>query len=410
MRTMHVSLYLVIVLLSAMIFFSSCVTESTTPFDESTAPEIYDWEVWPSDSVGYGDSILFRCKVRDFDGDPLTYSWYADHGTFDAGTEIDNAMWRADSVATGVLIELRVSDSYHEIVERDSVRILSPEEANRAPVIDDFYAVDDEMGSNDTTDVFCEASDFEDDTLNFVWTSTKGEFIGSGEEVRWTPAGETGLCSLRVAVSDENATTNGLITIDVYPDTLILLSQEFETDQVTGNWEFTGLLTGLGTDSRFVEVGWDSTRAMMTITARALWATQGFSYTGRNFGDGTFSAHILVPNTQYGGVGFIPKYIDGDNYIYFGINFYQQAWFVLRCVNGTLQYLEDDWATFQANIRYELKMVQADGMYTIFLAGNQVWQNTVVAPFDGELPMGVGMYGLEDSNAAYFDNIEVTVP
>ena len=78
-------------------------------------------------------------------------------------------------------------------------------------------------GSSDSIVVQAQASDADNDTLTYKWTTTGGNIDGNGAEVRWTPAGaKEGPYTITVTVDDghggtANASTN--VSIEPKPNT-----------------------------------------------------------------------------------------------------------------------------------------------------------------------------------------------
>jgi outer membrane protein OmpA-like peptidoglycan-associated protein/opacity protein-like surface antigen len=84
-----------------------------------------------------------------------------------------------------------------------------PPPANRAPVA--TCSVDKSMiyvGSADIAVVRAQASDADNDTLTYTWTTTGGAVDGSGPDVRWNSSGATpGTYAVKVRVSDSKGGT-----------------------------------------------------------------------------------------------------------------------------------------------------------------------------------------------------------
>jgi len=73
---------------------------------------------------------------------------------------------------------------------------------NYPPIIDNLGAEADWAPLSGSIQVTCNASDRDDDELNYDWSSSKGIITGSGPEVTWTAPGEIGVCDITVLVDD----------------------------------------------------------------------------------------------------------------------------------------------------------------------------------------------------------------
>ena len=262
---------------------------------------------------------------------------------------------------------------------------------------------------NDTTQVICDAWDPEEDPLVYYWTTDAGRIIGGGSRIKWVAPSQLGAYEAQVEVSDGLRSTNGFTIINVVPDTVVYFFSDFSNDDVTTLWNYQGLLSGLGILPASNIVKWDSTLQKMAITSRSDYSCSSFRMARNSYGDGHFQVSVEATSTQFGWIAFMPKFLGESNYFFIGINYYQQTLEVLRCVNGTLEYISRyDEERFSAEVEYILTYDQFDGQAAVKLNNTQIWVGNIGEPFLNSCPIGVGVYGLMDSGPALFDNIRIT--
>lgn len=405
---------LVLLLATALIGLTcgllGCGTESMSPAYSNNPPEILFISVLPGDSVEVNDTLGFECDASDPDNDPLKFRWFSEGGQLLGDTTL-TPRWVSPNRPGNYVIFLTVSDPFDDTTGSYEVVVLTRGATNRAPQIVRMTAEPDTVTPGDGLDAVVQATDAEGDALTYIWTSSAGTFFPeSGPQVRWFAPQELGNYYLKATVIDGHHSTSDSITVTVVPDTTVLFSADFTTDQVTGQWSSVGLLGGLGDNEGIHSVAWDSLTRTMAVTSKTNYGTYGFRLVERNFGEGTFTVSVQVPNAQYGRIAFVPKLIDPNNYLIIGINPFQGAWQVLRCVAGATLYLGEGWETFQLDQPLLFRYVEANRRGTALLNGRTLWQGAIAAPFDHEVPLGVALYGLNDSAPALFDNLRVTMP
>lgn len=107
----------------------------------------------------------------------------------------------------------------------------TPDESNNAPVISEF-------------------------ALSYVDTASGGVLLSStGAQIRWVAPENTGTYTLTVEVSDTSETTTGTVVIEVVPPPFTM---DFSADEVSGNWSYLGVLTGLGDQATSNNIAWDA--------------------------------------------------------------------------------------------------------------------------------------------------------
>jgi len=73
---------------------------------------------------------------------------------------------------------------------------------NQPPVISTLEAQSQQLYPSGTTEITCIAQDADGDQLNFTWSATGGDFVGTGPTVTWKAPPNYGTYSITVAVDD----------------------------------------------------------------------------------------------------------------------------------------------------------------------------------------------------------------
>ncbi len=382
---------------------------STTPSDEPRIKRL----IAEQDTIAALDTMIVRAEIEDGDDpiDSLDVQWFYSGGflIYSAHTELH---WMAPHDRGNYRIILSVSDKKTTVRDSISVYVGSPGEINRPPAISRVYALKERLAVNDTTQVICEAIDPDEDPITYRWSVEAGRIIGGGSRVRWQAPGELGVYTIEVEVSDEERSTLGFTRINVVPDTTYYYQSDYSNDDVTGEWAYMGLLTGMGDlppTSR--EIAWDSLKQKMAVTFRSNYSAGSFRLQDVRFTEGSFSMNVEATSTQFGWVGILPKFYGVSNFLFIGINFFQQTCEALRCINGELSYLyRYEGQAFHPDVPYALSFTQKDGVMYAYLNDILLWQGDVIEPFLNPCPVGVAVYGLGDSGPAYYDDLRVSNP
>ena len=177
------------------------------------------------------------CTATEAGADNLTYNWGATGGTITgAGSTIT---WTAPEKSGDYMITVVASDGKGGAA-KEHVIINVPEKPNNPPVIDAIRftrpkhmpvttktnMTEEEkkklpelvaLKYVDTCDISCLATDPDGDKLDYVWQATGGKLIGSGANIQWIAAGEPGIYTISVEVSDDKgATATFQINISVH--------------------------------------------------------------------------------------------------------------------------------------------------------------------------------------------------
>lgn len=403
---------IIILLANSLLVFLllSCETKSTTPFQSNKPPNIYSIDITPDDSVEVGDTLVVVCNADDVEGDTLTYNW-STSDEFLISIADEEFPFRMSYVAqkSGIkTVWVEVYDDWHFVKDSVQITIFDIGALNPPPQITLIEAEPSEIFVLDTTSIRCFAMDPQDDPLTYVWATQKGEIIGEDAEVKWIAPFEAGQFSVAVGVSDGRRTVWDEVLITVSPREVH--HSDFNTDQVTGKWFYVGLMTGLGEEQPTTDIAWSEDVSAMAVRSRSGYSASGFRMTGESFNDGTYSVSFNASSNQYGLISFVPKFKDVNNYILAGLNLFLGQLQVLQCQNGQLQWLMSDWRSFNANQWYKITYTKAEGIYSFYLDNEQIWSGDAAQEIEGFLPLGVAVYGLQDSDYVYYDELRVTLP
>jgi len=176
------------------------------------------------------------CTANEADTDNLTYNWGATGGTISgAGSAVT---WTAPEKTGDYLITVVVSDGKGGAAKKDVI-INVPEKPNNPPVIqavkftrpqhqpvivktnmtdaEKAKLPDLVIRKYETADISCMASDPDNDKLTYIWQATGGKLIGNGANMQWIAAGEPGIYTISVEVSDDKgAEATFQITVNVH--------------------------------------------------------------------------------------------------------------------------------------------------------------------------------------------------
>lgn len=173
-------------------------------------PTITSLSADPATVVAGGTSTI-TCVASDPDGDTLSYTWTCSGGDI-SGTGA-TVTFLSLNVAGNYTISVVVSDvnggKADQII---TVTVI----ANNAPVISNITATPTMVVAGDSTDITCDATDPDLDTLSYSWSCSGGAVSGSGSAVSWTAPAADGDYSITAAVSDgKGGTASQSVTVTV---------------------------------------------------------------------------------------------------------------------------------------------------------------------------------------------------
>jgi hypothetical protein len=151
------------------------------------------------DKILVNSSAQIFCTTYDRDEDSLTYSWSAEQGTITNGNAIAN--YNAPDHSGIFNIKCIVTDSKGE-KDTAEVTIEVVEFFNQNPAINKIKASPRKIDLGNESNITCFASDSDDDELNFSWSSSFGDVIGSGSSIIWQAPQIPGNYFIACVVSD----------------------------------------------------------------------------------------------------------------------------------------------------------------------------------------------------------------
>jgi len=204
-------------------------------------PAITGLEADPEKVIPLG-SCQIACNASDRDGDELSYNWSASGGEING--EGATVTWTAPHSAGSYNVTVTVTDGRGG----EAMRYVNIEvRANRSPTITSLVADADWILPPGSIQVTCDASDPDDDELNYEWTATAGDITGTGPEVIWTAPAEVGIYYVTVVAKDghgrEDTRSVPLSVATGTPPTiedLIVTAKEpkYLKEGTTGNYDY----------------------------------------------------------------------------------------------------------------------------------------------------------------------------
>ncbi|MDK9699751.1 MAG: hypothetical protein OEM52_06385 [bacterium] len=361
--------------------------------------------------VEQNDSLSIVAYSYDPDGDDnlLSFAFSARFGEIRHASG-NQCTWIAPPDTGRYYISVAVTDSFHTTRDSVLVRVLPSGTIDYPPIIERVWVTPSQVSVHDTTQLSCIAYDPNGDFLTYQWSTNIGQILGSGPSVRWVAPGITGNYTIRVTVSDRAHQTIGETRVTIIPDSNLLYQSDFSEDEVTGNWQFIGLLAGLGEYSGYNSITWDSVNQAMQVIGRSNYGTFGFQLLDREFGDGTFQVNVLATSYDFGRVAFLPKFLDERNYLLIGLDYFTGRWDVIQTINGTPSYLGGDWVSYYPNQTYNLKCEVNGNNVLVRIDDVDIWSGLISTTFSNPTPIAVGLYGTTTSGPVLFDDLSITVP
>ncbi|MBN1376470.1 MAG: hypothetical protein JXA01_09975 [Dehalococcoidia bacterium] len=182
------------------------------------------------------ESTQVTCTATEEGTDNLTYNWAATGGSITgAGPAVT---WTAPEKGGDYLITVVVSDGKGGAA-KENIIINVPEKPNNPPVIDAIrytrpkrmpVTIKPDMTEEekrkipelvalkyDVVELSCLAHDDDNDELDYIWQATGGKLVGTGPSMQWIAAGEPGIYTISVEVSDDHGDSDQFqITINVH--------------------------------------------------------------------------------------------------------------------------------------------------------------------------------------------------
>lgn len=150
-------------------------------------------------TVIFGANTTVYCTASDRDNDELSYTWNASGGTIvGSGAEV---IWTAPNLEGTYVITCLVDDG-NGGQDTDSMNVEVVESINHVPVIISLTADPKKIDLGATALLTCMATDPDDDTLSYIWTSAYGTISGGDSVVTWTAPENEGYYYVSCMVDD----------------------------------------------------------------------------------------------------------------------------------------------------------------------------------------------------------------
>jgi len=196
-----------------------------------------------------GESSTLSVQASDADDDALNYSWSCDNGTFTSGTTEASVTWRAPNQAGRVGFTVTVSDGQESV--SDTVSVLVETSINTPPQIISITATPNTLGMGESSTLSVQASDADDDALNYSWSCDNGTFTSGTTEasVTWRAPNQAGRVGFTVAVSDGQESVSDTTSILVVTQT-VYFEDDFSEGQ--SNWSINSAINRIENEELYL--------------------------------------------------------------------------------------------------------------------------------------------------------------
>ena len=152
-----------------------------------------------SDTVLTKDSVKVYCTAVDQDGDQLSYNWRSSGGMLiRAGSSVT---WAAPDSTGKFTVSCTVSDNNgNQVSAADTLLVVK--HINQTPVITRITATPRKINLGSASTLICYASDTDNDSLQYNWSSSSGNISGSGSKIIWTAPATAGNYFISCSVND----------------------------------------------------------------------------------------------------------------------------------------------------------------------------------------------------------------
>jgi outer membrane protein OmpA-like peptidoglycan-associated protein len=234
------------------------------------------------------DTTIIRANASDPDGDKLTYSWSSSGGKI-SGTG-DTATFDATGIAPGkYTVTVTVRDKKHSVNCSVDITVLKRNHPPTAVLQPSTFTIT----QGESTNLFCNASDPDNDPLTYTWTVNDQPLAAAGPQITFGSEGrKPGTYKVTCTVSDGEATASsssmGTIreriipnrppTIECLTTTMDVASggsvelraraSDPDGDKLTYSWSATGgAVSGTGETATFNAAGVRAGSYAVTVTA-----------------------------------------------------------------------------------------------------------------------------------------------
>ncbi len=127
------------------------------------------------------EHLLF-CTAEDKDGDALQYSWSGNSGPWFADSTY---LWKAPENPGYYTINCFVMDS-NGIQDSMDLTLHAVDRIITPPVIESLQSGERKIHPGTSTSIYCNATDINNDPINYSWTASGGNIEGEGASVTWS--------------------------------------------------------------------------------------------------------------------------------------------------------------------------------------------------------------------------------
>lgn len=142
--------------------------------------------------------VMVYCTAEDPDGDPLEYKWSAGE---DQWTSENTLLWSVPETPGNYLVSCIVRDA-GELTDTMYLDLQAVDRITARPEIASITAEYRKLHPGSSVDLWCEATDMNNDPLQFSWTADQGAFQGEGEAVSWNAPDQEGIFTIRCEVTN----------------------------------------------------------------------------------------------------------------------------------------------------------------------------------------------------------------
>lgn len=151
-----------------------------------------------------GSTQLIYCTAEDRDGDTLQYKWSLGD---DAWNSDSTYKWTVPEIPGYYIISCTVKDP-GDLTDSLNFILHVVERIVEPPVITGISAENRKIHPGNAVSVWCDATDINNDTLQYNWSADAGTFQGVGSEVTWTTPATAGIYTIRCKVINQDMLTD----------------------------------------------------------------------------------------------------------------------------------------------------------------------------------------------------------
>jgi PKD repeat protein len=228
-------------------------------------------------TVNTSEQALIIVVASDMDDDDLIYSYSATGGTVVGNGS--TAIWTASTIAGNYTTSVTVSDGNLTTTSNITIAVVNITQlpVNHAPIITSIIANRTTINVSEQITITVNATDQDNDTLIYNYSTTGGTIIGNGSVAIWTPPSTNNTYTITATVSDGDLTVTDSIDVSVVNGTSPLVINNPPTvsitSQFTGKVNSTIAITGTSSDDvsvQSVQIDIDDT-GWITLTDTSSW-------------------------------------------------------------------------------------------------------------------------------------------